>query len=89
LCNFFHLIHMDVFCLCMKFFYHWRVVVRSKSPKSWNCEGCPKPKRFHFQLWGFSIFLPNLPFFTWKNLTWSHLQLYELDFSNSEILGSF
>ncbi len=62
--SFFHSIHMDAFIYLWNFsFYHWRVVVRWKSPKTWDCQGCPKSKRFHFQWWGFSIFLPNLLFF--------------------------
>ncbi len=78
LCSFFfHPIHMDMkLDLPMKFLYHWRVVVRSKSPKIWICQICPKPKSFHFQQWGFSIFVPNLIFFTWKDPAWSHLQLW-------------
>ncbi len=39
---FFHPIHMDAFYLPMKFFHNWRVVVRSKSPKTWNCQGYSK-----------------------------------------------
>jgi len=39
---FFHPIHMNAFYLPMNYFYHWRVIVRSKSPKTRNCQGCPK-----------------------------------------------
>jgi hypothetical protein len=73
------------------------MVARSKSLKTWNFQGCPKPKRLHFHQWGLFISQPNpnplspsLFFFGNQKMQLEVVcNFTELDFSKSNIIHGF